>query len=74
MLKLKDHIEICRSQPETTQFQRHCSFHSFETRPGGSTRDPAESRLEPGRVQEKIGEEKTRCDLVDQVKNLVATS
>jgi hypothetical protein len=59
MLKLKDHIEICRSQPETTQFQRHCSFHSFETRPGGSTRDPDDSRLEPGRVQEKIGKEKT---------------
>jgi len=73
-LKLKDHIEICRSQPETTPFQRHCSFHSFETRPDGSTQDPADSRLEPGRVQEKIGEEKTWCDLVDQVKNLVAAS
>jgi hypothetical protein len=34
-------------------------------RPSGSIRDPAESRLEPDWVEEKIREEKTRCDLVD---------
>jgi len=33
--------------------------HSFETRPNGSTRDPADPRLKPGRVEEKIEEEKT---------------
>jgi hypothetical protein len=38
----------------------------------GLTGDPG---LEPGRVEEKIGEEKTRCDPVDPdpVKNPVAT-
>jgi hypothetical protein len=36
-----------------------CVNHSFKTRPGGSTRDLG---LEPSRVEEKIGEEKTRCD------------
>jgi len=39
------------------------SNHSFETRPGGSTRDLADPGLEPGRVKEKIRERKTRCDL-----------
>jgi hypothetical protein len=34
--------------------------HSFETRPSGSIRDPADPRLEPGRVEEKIEKEKTR--------------
>jgi len=29
--------------------------------------------MEPGRVEEKTGEEKTRCDPADPVKNLVAT-
>jgi len=37
-------------------------FQSFETRPGGSTRDPADPGPEPGRVDEKTGEGKTRCD------------
>ena len=31
-------------------------------RPGGSTRDPTDPGLEPGRVEEKMREEKTRCD------------
>ena len=39
--------------------------HSFETRPGGSTWDP---RLEPGRVEEKTGEEKTRYDPATRLK------
>jgi len=47
----------------------HISIHSFETRPGGSTRDPADPGLELGRVEEKIGEGKTWCD---PIKNLVA--
>jgi len=42
-------------------------------RPGGSSRDPANPRLEPGRVEEKIREEKTRCDPADLIKNPVAT-
>jgi hypothetical protein len=42
-------------------------YHSFKTRPGGSTWDP---ELEPGRVEEKTGEEKTQCD---PVKNPVAS-
>jgi len=44
--------------------------HSIETRPGRSTRYPTNPGLEPGRVEEKMGEEKTWCD---PVKNLVAT-
>jgi hypothetical protein len=31
-------------------------------RPGESTREPANPGLELGRVEEKTGEEKTRCD------------
>jgi hypothetical protein len=42
-------------------------YHSFKTRPGGSTWNPG---LKPGRVEEKTGEEKTQCD---PVKNLVAS-
>jgi hypothetical protein len=34
------------------------SDHSFKTWPGGSTRDPADSGLEPGRVEEKRGKKK----------------
>jgi hypothetical protein len=54
------------------------SYYSFETWPGGLTRDSADPRLEPGRIEEKIGEGKTRCDPVtrltrqDPVKNPVA--
>jgi hypothetical protein len=35
-------------------------FHSFETRPGGSIRDPANLGLEPGRIDEKIWKVMTR--------------
>jgi hypothetical protein len=45
-------------------------WYSFKIRPGGSTRDPADPGLESGRVEEKTGKEKTRCD---PVKNRVAT-
>jgi hypothetical protein len=45
------------------------SNHNFETRPSESTRDPADLGLEPGRVKEKIGKGKIRCD---PVKNTVA--
>jgi hypothetical protein len=49
--------------------------HNFETRLGGSTWDPANPGLEPGRVEEKMGEGKTRCDLArpgqDPVANLL---
>jgi len=31
----------------------------------GPARDPADSGLEPGRVEEKSGEGKTRCDPAD---------
>jgi hypothetical protein len=31
-------------------------------KPGGLTRDPADLRLEPGRVEEKTWEGKTWCD------------
>jgi hypothetical protein len=41
----------------------HISNHSFETR------DSADPGLEPGRVDKKIEEGKTRCD---PIKNLVA--
>ena len=34
------------------------SDHSFKTRPDGSTRDPADSGPEPGRVEEKRGKKK----------------
>ena len=37
--------------------------HSFETRPGPA----GQPELEPGRVEEKTGEEKTRCDPTDPV-------
>jgi hypothetical protein len=30
------------------------------------TRDPADLGLEPGRVEEKTGKEKSRCDLATQ--------
>jgi len=33
-------------------------LHSFKTRPGGSTQDPAYPGLELSRVEEKTGEEK----------------
>ena len=39
--------------------------HSFETRTGGSTRDPVDPRLELGQVKEKIEEKKIRCDPID---------
>jgi hypothetical protein len=39
--------------------------HSLETRPGGSIQDPADPGLELGRVEEKIEEGNTRCDLAD---------
>jgi len=45
--------------------------YSSETRPGKLTRNPADPGLESGRVEEKIGKEKTWCD---PVKNPVATS
>jgi hypothetical protein len=42
---------------------------------GGSIRDPADSWLEPGRIEKKIGEEKTWCDPAIQLtrQNLVKT-
>ena len=46
------------------------------TWPGGSTQDPADLRLEPGRVEEKIREEKpsvTWLTRQDPVKNPIAT-
>jgi hypothetical protein len=43
---------------ETISF--NTNLHSFETRPGGSTRDPADPELEPGGVNEKIGKVMTR--------------
>jgi hypothetical protein len=46
------------------------SYYSFETRPGGSTRDPTDPRLKPGRIEEKIGGGKTQCDPVDPVTRL----
>jgi hypothetical protein len=55
--------------------------HNFETRLGGSTWDPANPGLEAGRIEEKIGKGKIRCNLADSagwprqnlVKNSVAT-
>ena len=38
--------------------------HSFETRPGRSTRDPTNPGLERGRVEEKIGKVMNQCDPV----------
>jgi hypothetical protein len=46
------------------------SYYSFETRPGGLTWDLVDPGLEPGRIEEKIGEGKTRCDPVDPVTRL----
>jgi len=43
----------------STESTTRVDDHSFETRPGGSTRDLG---LEPGRVEEKTGEGKTQCD------------
>jgi len=43
-------------------------LHSFKTRPGGSTRDPADPGLEPGRVEEKTGKEKIRCEPADPAR------
>jgi len=40
------------------------SYYSFETR------DPTDPGLKPGRIEEKIGEGKTRCDPVDPVTRL----
>jgi hypothetical protein len=37
-------------------------MHSFETRSGESTWDPADPGLELGRGEEKIEEGKNRCD------------
>jgi hypothetical protein len=49
--------------------------YSSETRSRGSTWDPADPGLKPGRVEEKMGEGKTRCDLArpgqDPVANLL---
>jgi hypothetical protein len=42
--------------------------HNFETRFDGSTWDPIDLRLKPGRVEEKIGKGKTRCDPVDPAR------
>jgi len=39
--------------------------HSFETRSGRSIRNPVDSGPEPGRVDKKTGEGKTRCDPAD---------
>jgi hypothetical protein len=47
--------------------------HSFKIQPDGSTRDSADQGLEPGRVEEKTGEEKTRYDPADSVKNPVSS-
>ena len=44
--------------------------HSFETQLGGSTQDLADPGLEPGWVEIKIGEGKTRRD---PIKNPVTT-
>jgi hypothetical protein len=41
------------------------SKYSFETRPGGSIRDPADLRLKLDQVEEKTGEGKTRRDPAD---------
>jgi hypothetical protein len=38
------------------------SNHSFETQPDRSTWNPVNLGLEPGRVEEKIGEEKIQRD------------
>ena len=43
---------------ETISF--NTNLHSFETRPSGLTRDPADPELEPGGVNEKIGKDMTR--------------
>jgi hypothetical protein len=40
------------------------SNHSFKAHPGGSTQDPVNPELEPGRVEEKTGEEKIQQDPV----------
>ena len=42
----------------------HTHTHTFETRPG-STRDPANPGLEPGRFNEKIEKVMTQCDPAD---------
>lgn len=41
---------------------KDCSNHSFETRLCELTRNLADSRLQPGQVEEKIWKEKTWCD------------
>jgi len=41
---------------------KDCSNHSFETRLCGLTWNLADSRLQPGQVEEKIWKEKTWCD------------
>jgi len=38
---------------------KDCSNHSFEIWPGGSTEDPADSKLEPDRIEDKIWKGKT---------------
>jgi hypothetical protein len=43
------------------------SNHNFETRPSESTRDPADSGLEQGRVEDKIGKGKPRYDPATQL-------
>jgi hypothetical protein len=52
----------------------YSSLRNIVLKPGSAWRvDPG---LKPGRVEEKIGKEKTRCDPVtwqDPVKNLIAT-
>ena len=52
------------------------TLNRFKTRLGRSTRDPANQGLEPGRVEEKTGEEKTRCDPATRLtgQNLVKNS
>jgi hypothetical protein len=42
--------------------------HNFETWLDGSTRDPANPELESGRVEEKIGKEKIRYNVVDPAR------
>jgi hypothetical protein len=53
----------------------NCWFYSFEIRPGlaGRTETRPTQDLEPGRIEEKIEEEKTRLTRQDPIKNPVAT-
>ena len=47
------------------QILLHIVLKPGQVRPNGSTQDPADPRLEPGQVEEKIEEGKTRRDPVD---------